>query len=207
MTIPNERPPHSDSPTEPATEPILDRFAERLIHREARQLARMPGFSPGDREDIEQELRLKLLMHSAGYDPRQGHWHAFVTALVERQAANLLRAKRAEKRDHRSVRSLSMEVADAEEGPVELADTISPRHLESRLGRATREEHELAELAMDLSDVIAGLAPELRELAQRLKTDCLSQIARDLGVPRTTLADRVRKLRRCFEQAGLRDYR
>jgi len=167
----------------------------------------MPGFSPSDREDIEQELRLKLLMHFAGYDPRQGHWHAFVTALVERQAANLLRAKRAEKRDHRSVRSLSMEVAeDAEEGPVELADTISPRHLASRLGRATREERELAELAMDVSDVIAGLPPELRELAQRLKTDSLSQIARDLGVPRTTLADRVRKLRRCFEQAGLRDY-
>lgn len=203
MTSPNQRPPRSDSPTEP----ILDRFAERLIHRKARQLARVPGFSPSDREDIAQELRLKLLMHSAGYDPQQGHRHAFVTALVERHAANLLRAKRAEKRDHRSVRSLSMQLADdAEEGPVELTDAISPRHLDARLGRASREEHELAELAMDVSEAIAGLPPELREVAQRLKTDTLSQIARDLGVPRTTLSDRVRKLRRCFEQTGLGDY-
>ncbi len=207
MTNPNELHPRSDSPAWPDTEPILDGFAQRLIRRKARQLARLPGFSLSDCEDIEQELRLKLLKHLASYDPQQGCRQAFVTALVERQAANLLRAKRAEKRDHRSVRSLSMVVAeDEEEGPVELADTISQRHLDARLGRATREEHELAELAMDVNDVIAGLPPELGELARRLKTDSLSQIARDLGVPRTTLADRVQKLRRCFEQAGLQHY-
>ena len=173
-----------------------------LITSVARKLAQI-----GDREDIEQELHLKLLKHLASYDPQKGRRQAFVTVIVKRQAANLLRAKWALKRDHRGVRSLSMELAkNDEEGPVELADTISQRHLGARLGRATREEHELADLAMDVRDVIAGLPPELGELAQRLKTDSLSQIARDLGVPRTTLADRVRKLRRCFEQAGLRDY-
>ncbi|GAB6184576.1 sigma factor [Thermopirellula anaerolimosa] len=207
MTSANNLHPRSGLPAQPGTEPVLDSFAEWLIRRKARQLARLPGFTRSDREDIEQELRLKLLKHLASYDPQQGRRQAFVTALVERQAANLLRAKWAEKRDHRSVRSLSMVVAeDEEEGPVELAETISQRHLDARLGRATREEHELAELVMDVRDVIAGLPPELGELAQRLKTDSLSQIARDLGVPRTTLADRVRKLRRCFEQAGLRDY-
>lgn len=159
-----------------------------------------------DREDIEQELHLKLLKYLASYDPRKGRLQAFATAIVKRQAANLLRAKRALKRDHHGVRSLSMELANEEEGPVELADTISQRHLGARLGRATREEHELAALAMDIRDVIASLPPELADLAERLKTDSLSQIARDLGIPRTTLADRVRKLRRYFEQAGLRDY-
>jgi len=64
---------------------------------------------------------------------------------------------------------------------VELADTISQRHLGARLGRATREEHELADLAMDVRDVIASLPPELCELAERLKTDSLSQIARGTG--------------------------
>jgi|YNPNPStandDraft_1061719.scaffolds.fasta_scaffold00077_41 RNA polymerase sigma-70 factor (ECF subfamily) len=207
MTSPNELYPGSGSPAQPENEPILDGFAERLIRHKARQLARLPGFTWSDRDCIEQELRLKLLKHAASYDPQQGHRHAFVTALVQRQAANVLRAKRAEKRDHRHVHSLSAVVAaDKEEGPVVLADTISRRHLDARLGRATREEHELAALAMDVHDVIASLPPELGELARRLKTDSLSQIARDLGIPRTTLADRVRKLRRYFEQAGLRDY-
>lgn len=172
-----------------------------LIASVARKLAQI-----GDREDIEQELHLKLLKYLASYDPQKGRRQAFATAIVKRQAANLLRAKRAMKRDHRGVRSLSMELANEEEGPVELADTISQRHSGARLGRATREEHELAALAMDIRDVIASLPHELADLAARLKTDSLSQIARDLGIPRTTLADRVRKLRRCFEQAGLRDY-
>jgi len=74
---------------------------------------------------------------------------------------------------------------------VELADTISQRHLGARLGRATREEHELADLAMDVRDVIASLPPELCELAERLKTDSLSQIARGTGhLPR--VADGIR---------------
>jgi transposase-like protein len=39
-----------------------------------------------------------------------------------------------------------------------------------------------------------------------LKSHSIAEIARDLGVPRTTLNDTVRRLRQRFEQAGLRAY-
>ena len=39
-----------------------------------------------------------------------------------------------------------------------------------------------------------------------MKTQSISAIAREIGVPRTTLNDTVRRLRQRFEAAGLRDY-
>jgi hypothetical protein len=39
-----------------------------------------------------------------------------------------------------------------------------------------------------------------------LKSCSLSEIARDLGVPRTTLQRKVQRLRQCFENAGLKNY-
>jgi RNA polymerase sigma-70 factor (ECF subfamily) len=195
------------SPSSEGDEPIIDQFTARLIRRKARQLVGRAGFSRSDREDIEQELRLKLVKHFSSYDSGQGHRHAFVTAVVERHAANLLRDKQAEKRDHRRVRSLNVVIADDEdEGPVELGDTISRRELDARLGRSTGDQHHLAELVLDTAEVIAGLTPELRKLAERLKTDSVSRVARDLRVPRTTLNGRIRELRQRFERAGLRDY-
>ena len=39
----------------------INKFAAHLIRRKARELAACSGFSPSDRDDIEQELRLILL--------------------------------------------------------------------------------------------------------------------------------------------------
>jgi transposase-like protein len=58
----------------------------------------------------------------------------------------------------------------------------------------------------DLAEVIDSMPGELRDLAKRMKTQSISAIAREIGVPRTTLNDAVRRLRQRFEQAGLRDY-
>lgn len=185
----------------------IDEFTRKLIRRKARQLIGRVGFTKSDQADIEQELTLKLLKALSGFDPDQGHKNVFVTAVIERFVANLLRDKQAEKRDHRRVCSLNVVIADDEdEGPVELGDTVSRREQDARLGQAPRDEHDLAQLVLDMVEVIATLPSELRELAERLKTDSVSQVARDLGVPRTTLNGRVRELRRRFERAGLKDY-
>ena len=54
--------------------------------------------------------------------------------------------------------------------------------------------------------MIAGLPAGLRELAESLKTESISEIARRTGVPRTTLNGRVRQLRERLAQAGLKNY-
>jgi DNA-directed RNA polymerase specialized sigma24 family protein len=140
------------------------------------------------------------------FDPNQAHRNKFITTVVERYVANILRDKRAGKRDHRRVSSLNVMIDVADEGPIELGETIGQRELDAQRGRYPRSDEELAQLVGDMADVMAKLPDELRDLAERLKTQTVSEIARDMGVPRTTLNESVRRLRRRFESAGLKDY-
>ena len=185
---------------------ILDGFTTRLIRRKARQVVRRAGFSRSDRDDIEQELRLKLVKDLASYDPDQGHRHAFVVTVVERCVANLLRNRAAEKRGCRCTCSLDVVIEDGEEGPTELGETIGDRQYNARRVRWPRDAHELIELTADIEKVLADLPPELRELAEALKSESISAIARRTSTPRTTLYQRVRQLRRRFVEANSRDF-
>jgi RNA polymerase sigma factor (sigma-70 family) len=205
---------HPDQKAPPQPEPVspcpaetnLDDFAARLIRRKARQLVGMAGFTSSDRDDIEQELVLKLLKHRPAFDPAQSHWYAFVTTVVERHAATLLRNRRVERREHRRAVSLHVIVEDPVNGPSELGDTVSRREQDNRLSRSSRSDLDLAELCHDVAAVLAGLPPLWREACERLKHDSVSQVARDLGIPRTTLSSLVGRLRRHFEPAGLKEY-
>jgi len=40
----------------------------------------------------------------------------------------------------------------------------------------------------------------------RLHDSTMAEIAREMGIPRTTLYDRLSKLREAFSEAGLTDY-
>jgi DNA-binding NarL/FixJ family response regulator len=54
---------------------------------------------------------------------------------------------------------------------------------------------------------MAEMPESLQELCGLLKQgESQSAIARELSVPRTTLQEYVRRIRRRFEDAGLRDY-
>ena len=45
-----------------------------------------------------------------------------------------------------------------------------------------------------------------RDLCERLKHHSITEVAQQLGIPRTTLHDAIGRLRQHFEDAGLRDY-
>src|SRR5262245_3078529 len=174
----------------------LCRFAQDLIRRKAKQLARRPGFTGQDREDLQQELALRLWVRMPAFDARRGHLHVFVTTVVEREAADLVRERRAGKRDPRRARPLGTPRDAGDRSQV-----VQPAPASGR--RPPRDDHDRAQLAYDIALVLAELPPELRDLAERLQWQTVAQAARDTGVPRTTLNDRARRLRRVFERAGL----
>ena len=184
----------------------FDRFTRGIIRRKVKQLIGRAGFKTQDGEEIEQDLIWRVLQSLPSFDPGQAHRNVFVTTVVERYVANVLRNKRAGKRDCRRVCSLNVVIAEDSEETVELGDTIGQRELDAQRCRYPRSDEELAQLAQDMADVIATLPDELRDLAERLKTQNVSEIARDMGIPRTTLHESVRRLRRRFENAGLKDY-
>ncbi len=184
----------------------FDPFTRGLIRRKVQQLIGKAGFTARDREDLEQQFYLRVLQALRSYDPAVAHERVFLTAVVDRQGANLLRDKQAAKRNQRRVVSLNVTVYVEGEGPTELAQMIGRRELDARLGLETRSEQELLERALDVAAVIASLPEPLRELAERRKSQTMQQIADAIGIPRTTLNERIRELRQPFERAGLKDY-
>jgi RNA polymerase sigma-70 factor (ECF subfamily) len=170
---------------------VLDRFARGIIRRKVQLLVGRAGFTKQDRQDLEQELVLRLLQSLDLFDPEQAHPNVFITTVIERAVAMILRQRRAKKR-HGGVQSLDQ----GRENAGDSSEPIDPRPT----------EQEALDLATDLAEVLAKLPDDLRALAERLKSQSLSQAARDLGVPRSTLQRQVQRLRRCFEDAGLRIY-
>ena len=184
----------------------LDRFTRGIVRRKVKQLIGRAGFTKQDREDLEHDFYARVLQGMRSFDSNIAHRNKFVTAIVERYVANILRDKRAEKRDHRRVNTLHVMVDIGEDEKVELAQTISQRELNAQRHRYPRSEEELAQLAQDLAEVMAKLPDDLRKLAERLQAQTLAEMARDMGIPRTTLHGSVRRLCQRFEKAGLKDY-
>jgi RNA polymerase sigma-70 factor (ECF subfamily) len=186
--------------------PELGQFDFSIIRRKVAQITGLAGFTPQDRPDLEQDLALRVLQALRSFEPERAHRNSFVTAVVERGVATILRDKRAAKRDHRRVCSLSVTVYVREVGPVELAQTISAHEVENRTGADQRSQQDLTELAIDVAEVIGSLPELLQELAERRKSQTMAEIAEAMNVPRTTLNDRIAELRQIFQRAGLRDY-
>ncbi len=184
----------------------IDRFTRGIVRRKVRQLIGRAGFTKQDREVLEHDFYARVLQGMRSFDSSIAHRNKFVTAIVERYVANILRDKRAEKRDYRRVNTLHVMVDIGEDEEVDLAQMISQRDLNAQRHRYPRSEEELARLAQDLTEVMSKLPDELRDLAERLKMQTRSEIARDMGIPRTSLGELIRRLRRRFEDAGLKDY-
>ncbi len=182
-----------------------DKFTKDLIQRKSRQLINKCGFTRSDRDDIQQELWLRVLKAERSFDPNHAHWNAFITAAIERHAANILRDKRSGKRDYRRAVSLNVLVA-GEDGQVELGKTIGSREYDARRVSWPRERHDREQLKQDVNDFIPKLSPEDQTLCGVLKEHSPSEAARRMDVPCSTFHRKVQQLRQPFERAGFRDY-
>ena len=187
-------------------DPANNRYIRGIINRKVKQLIRRDDFAPQDRQSLEHDLFVRVLQCLPRFDPRIAHLHRFITAVVERHVANLIRNRKAAKRDHRRITSLNVTIKIAGEGPTELAQMIGDRELDARLGRERRSEEELHELALDMAGVVATMPDEWRILLELRMSKNMSAAARAMGVPRTTLNDWMHRIRKRFEKAGLRDY-
>lgn len=184
----------------------LDAYAHNLIRKKARQLVDQAGLAAHDADDIAQDLVLVLLRRLAAFDATRGCRQAFITLLVNHAVANWLRARRAVGRTPPGRCSLEDAVVDADGRRVRRSATVAEASAHAHRGWTRRTAGERAELAADVATVLAGLPPRLRTLATRLLTQSLADVARDMGVPRTTLATALQQLRHRFERAGLRHY-
>lgn len=185
----------------------LSDYAVQLIRYKARQLARTEGFTAQDLEDICQDLLVDLLERLPKFDPTRATYRTFVDRVVNHRIANLLRHRRREKRTpRREVCSLNEYLEDEEGQPIQRVEILLVEEADRRLGRKTRTDQEMAELALDVPAALQCLSDNLRRLCEFLKTGSITEASRAMGIPRATLQDHRKKLREFLEAVGLQDY-
>jgi len=74
---------------------VLDRFARGIIRRKVRLLIGRGGFTRQDRDDLEQQLVLRLLQSLDLFDPELAGPNVFIATVIERAVALILRERRA----------------------------------------------------------------------------------------------------------------
>ena len=179
----------------------LDGYALNLIKYKARQLVGRAGFTPSDRDDLEQEMLLDLIQRMPKYDPDRAGARTFIARMVAHKIADIILARKAGMRDFRiCFCSLDDHLEDEEGGLIALEEYLV------RTGKLARPVSERHDLFIDIHKVMARLPPKLRELCRRLKTETVAEIARETGVSRAVIYESIKKLRAIFEEAGLRDY-
>jgi len=180
----------------------IDGHTVRVIQHKAKQLVGHYGFTVSDREDLEQELMLDLLKRLPQFDPKQANRKTFVDRVITHGVASLIACQKAKMRDYRRNGGSLNEKVDSPEGDrVERADL-----LEAETYQPGRPDEEVCLLKLDVQAIVARLPDELGVLVISLGTRSVTEIAREMGIPRNVLCKRIEKLRQSFGNAAMRKY-
>ncbi len=175
--------------------------ATRDINAEVARLMRSGAFPEADRGDLEQELALDLLLRLPRFDRRKASRRTFASRIIERKARNLVRGRfRYLRGPGRNACSLADLVPDREGRPVERVELLSTN------GPVASSSPNATDLAMDVTPVVSQLPERLQNLCALLQDKNPSDAARELGIPRSTLASQMHRVRDRFVAAGLEAY-
>ena len=186
----------------------IDAYAVKLVHIKSQQLCRQTGFSQNDRLYIEQELMIELAERLPTHDPARATCEAFITWVVLQKIADLIRSQKAKKRriDVEAI-SLNNFVFTGEPGlSEERWATFDNEVFQQFTNSNARSAEERIDLDIDLERIMNNLPKELRQLCELLAKYSISDVARKLGVARSSLYRSIHELRDVFDKAGLRDY-
>jgi RNA polymerase sigma factor (sigma-70 family) len=163
----------------------IDPIIAGLVREKARRLTGRSRLSAHDREDLIQDCYAELQRKLPAFDPAKASLQAFVVRVLRRFLSNRIRHRFAAKRDPRRV--------SHRDAPAGAAGTTGLDALASCDG-------EDADLRLDVEAILQRLPPALRDLAEALKSLSVAAIAREAGLPRTTVQSRLRALRVHFER-------
>jgi RNA polymerase sigma factor (sigma-70 family) len=174
-----------------------------FVRFRTRRLARTGGFGRSDIPDIYSSLLFKSLKAVETYNPKKGTFHTYLNWVLDNHIRSMIRYCWAQKRNSRGVVSLTIPVWIEDGHETEKSQTLDDRDRFRHKCIRPRTQRQIDDLRLDVQSVLQRCRPELREFALALSKANVSQIARDRGVPRTTLHHLKRQLTRRFEYAGL----
>lgn len=167
-----------------AIDPSTLKFAKSLVRIKARQLLRViRDAATGSQQDLEQDLLLEVVVRWPGFDPNRGNAEAFVESVVRAKLCKMLRdAKRAKR--------VSGPMVSADGG-----DAIDPA-----------DDFRVLCIRMDVETVVSKLDAVKRSVCDQLLRESVSEAARQLRTPRSTLEYAVISVRDRFEKSDVDQY-
>lgn len=173
-------------------------IGEKAAHYWASRLVKVN--SP-DFDVIKQDLLIEILEQLPKFNPSRASLKTF----INRVALYKVRKIRAHRNGGHRVASLDSKLSGRDDGrSITLGETLS-EDADRRRDRNLAPD-ELSSLGLDLEGTIASLKPEHRDLCERLKTDTVTEIARESKASRGTLYEAIKQIRAAFERAGLSAY-
>ena len=178
-------------------------YAARMIRSRAVQIVGLVGLPKTDRDDMEQELRLHVLRRSEKFDPTIARWNTFVRVVTERHAATLI--ERLRRRNRMPNPACCPNPSSVSLDAVSEPPNTEEAKLNIQAAVAVHSTHEQeSDLVMDVQQVLSLLPRPCRRMCALLKLHSVAEAARLLGIPRTTLHDRLSRLREVFVAAGIK---
>jgi len=160
-------------------------------------------------DDLRQEFALHLFLHLDQYDESRASLPTFVRRACRNKSLQLIEKETAKKRNGGTIpQSLSAALQHDDADPTEeLSDIISEDEYFIRTGRRSQPAAELLVLHIDAARAKDRIRTELPEAADLLAGDePLAEVARKLGVSRSTAYRWRGRIRRALTDAGLGVY-
>ena len=186
-----------------------DEYALKLVRAKARKYLGRYGLTAADVEDMQQELLLHLHFAMKKYDPSRGERTTFMDRVVQKRILSIIRYKTASPRDYRKEAHSLNEPApgDTSDSDLTWGDCLDEEtYLAATAQGSVRSVEETRDLAIDTEAALGRLPPELREFCLRLTDAAITALARELDMPRTTLYERIKRIREALREAGIDDY-
>ena len=176
----------------------VDSYAAFFVSIKAKVLIRTPHYSVDDIEDIKQELLLAYLLAWPSFDPGKGNPKSFIKAVINNRAAEMLREAEAQKR-WTGLKTLSLSMPISDDTDATLGDLVTSE--QSLWGDVFgTQSQSAAEQSMDTQKLLAQLPDDLRQTYRLLMEYSVTEAAELLGIPRTTMSSRLKKLKKFMEE-------
>ena len=172
---------------------VLDDSTTRLVRIKANQLVGRYGFTRSDREDVEQELLLDLLVRLRRFDPARARRFTFVRLVVNRCVASLIRRRRTASRDYRRAN-------------VSLDELLWDGKRAGRFLEPALDDTQQRDLRIDLTEALESLPVRYREVAEELRDGNLWTAAQQQRRTREAVRRMREHIRRHLLDRGLGDY-
>jgi hypothetical protein len=174
-----------------------------LVRKFSYKLAQSPGFAKSDYYDFLHDLGAKADEALKRYDPKRGSVWGFLDTVLTNAVRNIVRFTRAQCRHPFRKRSMHVQVDSGRGRYTERWQILDGDDIHRHRGVRPLPVQERLAFVFDVKETIKGCPIRAQELAKALEHgNTTAQLARDWGVPRTSLTHVKNVLKRHLIAAG-----